>query len=214
MGQLLMSNTMSKEAYQRLVLLHLIRQFPRGVMGSFRLQKVLYYATREAEWPPFTFHHTQNGQYSYDARQLLNEMAKEELVRQGELRGQHDGGSHWLNSDIFESEPIENALSTGFPKLAAAIDGAVQQYGFARQADLDRIAHEDTELKEIPRGEELLAEAEDDEIPTQLDEEDVEIVEMLLTPDFLKEMSRFGRAVSEGDLEKREVGKEELESVV
>ena len=141
---------MSKEAYQRLVLLHLIRQFPRGVMGSFRLEKVLYFATREAEWPPFTFHHAPNGQYSYGARELLNEMAKEELVRQEELRGRHDGGSHWLPSDIFESEPIENALSTGFPELAKAIDNAVREYGFKRQDDLDCIVHEDPVLKETP----------------------------------------------------------------
>lgn len=209
-----MSSTISKEAYQRLVLLHLIRQFPKGVMGSFRLQKVLYYATRDAEWPPFTFHHTANGQYSYDARQLLNEMAREDLVRQEVLRGQHDGGSHWLNSEIFESEPLENALSTGFPELASAFNRAVKEYGYQKQDDLDRIAHEDPDLTEIPKGEVLLAGTEDDEIPTLLDEEDVEIAEMLLSPDFLKEMARFGKAVAERDSGKREVGEEELESVV
>ncbi len=197
-----MSSTMSKEAYQRLVLLHLIQQFPKGVMGSFRLQKVLYYATRDAEWPPFTFRHTQNGQYSYDARQLLNEMAREELVRQGELRGRYDGGSHWWPSNIFESESIENALSTGFPELAAAIDNAVTKYGLKQQDDLHRIAHEDPDLKEIPRGEVLLAEAEDNEIPTLLDEDDVDDVEMLLSPSFLKEMSRFAKIVTETDQEK------------
>lgn len=209
-----MSNTIAKEIYQRLVLLHLIRQFPRGVMGSFRLEKVLYFATREAEWPPFTFHHTTNGQYSYDARQLLNEMAKEELVRQEELRSKHGGGSHWLVSDIFESEPIEKALSMGFPELAAAINHAVKEYGYQKQDDLDRIVHEDPVLIETQKGEVLFEEASDDEIPTLLDEEDVEIAEMLLSPNFLKEMARFGKAIAEKDLEKREVGEEELDSVV
>ena len=209
-----MSNTMSKEAYQRLVLVHLIRQFPKGVMGSFRLQKVLYYATRDSEWPPFTFHHTANGQYSYDARQLLNEMAKEELIQQGELQGERDGGSHWMRSDIFESEPIENALSAGFPELAAAIDNAVDEYGYQKQDDLDRIAHEDAELNETHKGGVLFEEAADDEIPTLLDEEDVEIAEMLLSPNFLKEMARFGRAIAERDWEKHEVGDGDLESVI
>lgn len=192
-----MSNTISKEIYQRLVLLHLIRQFPRGVMGSFRLQKVLYFATREAEWPPFTFHHTQNGQYSYDVRQVLNEMAKEGLVRQEEFRGRYDGGSKWLLSDKFESDPIENALSMGFPELATAIDNAANKYGRKQQDDLDRLAHGDPGLEETTRGEVLLAESAGDEIPTLLDEDDVDDVEMLLSRNFLKEMSRFAQVVAE-----------------
>ena len=67
---------------------------------------------------------------------------------------------------------------------------------------MDRIAHEDPVLKEIPRGEVLLAEAEDNEIPTLLDEDDVDDVEMLLSPSFLKEMSRFAKIVTETDQEK------------
>ena len=106
-----MPSTMSKEAYQRLVLLHLIRQFPRGVMGSFRLQKVLYFATGSGMAAVYLSSHHEYGQYSTE---VAARWPKKELVRQGELRGRYDGGSHWLASDIFESEPIENALST-FP---------------------------------------------------------------------------------------------------
>ena len=47
--------TISKETFQSLVLLYLIGQFPEGIFSSFRLQKVLYFATRSAELKPFTF---------------------------------------------------------------------------------------------------------------------------------------------------------------
>ena len=47
-------------------------------------------------------------------------------------------------------------------------------------------------------------EAEGDEIPTLLDEDDVDDVEMLLSPNFLKEMSRFAKIGTETRSGKRQ----------
>lgn len=170
-------------------------------MGSLRLQKVLYFATKEMKRPPFTFIKYDYGQFSRDVGLLLDEMVDEGLVRHKELGGNNDRGSHWLTSDIFESEPIENALRNGFPKLAEAIDDAVRKYGRRQQDKLRQIAYEDPELDKASHREVLLAEVEEDEIPTMLDEDDVDDVEMLLSPNFLKEMSRFAKIVTETDLE-------------
>ena len=52
----------------------------------------------------------------------------------------------------------------------------------------------DPVLKETCKAQVLLfMEADGDEIPTLLDEDDVDDVEMLLSPKFLKEMSRFAK---------------------
>lgn len=55
-------------------------------------------------------------------------------------------------------------------------------------------------LRETAGGYEcLLAESERDEIPTLLDFDDVDDVEMLLSPKFIQTMSRFAKVVAETD---------------
>lgn len=75
-----MSAKMSVETFQRLTLLYVIGRFEDGVYSNFRLQKVLYYGTRDAEPVPFTFYHTAYGQYSREAAAMLTLMLDSGLV--------------------------------------------------------------------------------------------------------------------------------------
>ena len=96
------------------MLLYLLGQFPRGVFSSYRLQKVLYFATRDVEPKPFTFLHTVYGQYSNDATVLLTEMLEDELVKREPLR-EELSGALWYRGDDIDPEVTDKALEDGFP---------------------------------------------------------------------------------------------------
>ena len=99
-----MASTIGKETFQRLTLFFLIGCFEQGVFSSFRLQKVLYYATRDVEPKPFTFHHTTWGQYSRDAaNQLLHMLESQDCASVKKLTGKY-GGARWkVDSDDLDS---------------------------------------------------------------------------------------------------------------
>ena len=131
-----MSGALEKETFQRLTLLYLIGRVPNGIYSSFRLQKVLYYATRDVDPKPFTFHHTNYGQYSHGAAAQLTLMLEGELVTQKSLPGNREG-SHWQLSNMIDTDVIYRSLEHGFPNLAQAVKKSVKDYGFQKQRDLD-----------------------------------------------------------------------------
>ena len=153
-----MAAMMDKETFQRLALLYLLGQFPRGVFSSYRLQKVLYFATRDVEPKPFTFLHTVYGQYSRDATALLTEMLEDDLVKRTPFE---DGrsGALWFRGDDMDVTLLDHTLETGFPRLAEAIRDNVARYGFLKQRELDTQAQEDPALQCMPAGGVLFSEA-------------------------------------------------------
>ena len=190
-----MSGLMEKETFQRLTLLYLIGQFPKGVYSSFRLQKVLYYATRDVDPKPFTFHHTNYGQYSHGAAAQLTLMLEGELVTQKSLPGNREG-SHWQLSDMIDTDAINRSLEHGFPNLAQAIKKSVKDHGFQKQRDLDVNVHQDTVLEENPLGSTLLEECSSKLILSKLDQDEAEDLEMLLSPEFLRALKFLSKTLS------------------
>ena len=135
-----MASTIDKETFQRLTLFYLIGCFEQGVFSSFRLQKVLYYATRDVEPKPFTFHHTTWGQYSRDASVQLLHMLEGAIVQREELTGKY-GGALWKVDSDPDSTEIRSAIEEGLPEHADAIRKSVDEYGGLKQGVLDEIVH-------------------------------------------------------------------------
>ena len=195
-----MSAMMSKGTFQRFTLLYLIGQFPDGVRSSFRLQKVLYYATRDVEPKPFTFHHTQYGQYSCDAAISLEVMLEGSIIQRKELLGEHKG-AHWLPGEMLDPQGVAQAYEQAFPQLAEAIRDSVEEYGYLKQNELDTRVHADPILAEVPRGELLHSEAPDDSVATLLSEDHSEDFELALAPRLLSILERFAKVVEETDFD-------------
>ena len=173
--------TISKETFQSLVLLYLIGQFPEGIFSSFRLQKVLYFATRSAKLKPFTFHHTQYGQYSRDAAALLTLMLESDILKRQELN-QAIGGVRWQVGDAIALTDIERFAQEGFASLANLLRQSVQEYGFLKQTELDQQAHEDPLLQERGLGKVLLEENLPDRVPLAVNEDFAEDMDIVLSP--------------------------------
>lgn len=201
-----MASTIDKGTFQRLTLLYLIEQFPDGVFSSFRLQKVLYYGTKgeDVESRPFTFHHTRYGQYSCDARGVLDEMYEEGLLEQEKLKN-NSNGVRWQIDDLIDTGVVDNNLEAGFPHLAKSIRDSVQEYGFKKQRELNEQVHADTILEEIPLGGVLIEENPEDRVAIQLDEDTVEELEVLLMPGFVPAMAKLTRTVAETDFDTSKV---------
>ena len=184
-----MKAMMDKETFQRLVLLYLLGQFPRGVFSSYRLQKVLYFATRDTEPKPFTFLHTVYGQYSRDATALLTEMLEDDLLKREPLK-EELSGALWYRGDDIDPEFMDEAMEKGFPTLAESIRNSVAHYGFLKQSELTDKAHEDQALNRVPRGDILIAEVNTEVVEVPLEDNLVEGLEFTLCPGTLHLVKR------------------------
>ena len=189
---------MSVGTFQRLALLYLIGQFENGVHSSFRLQKVLYYGTRDAEPVPFTFYHTEYGQYSHEAAAMLTLMLDGGLVAQESLLSVREG-SIWQQGSLVDAAAVKRQFQAGFPEIAKDMKTSVKKHGYLPQSELDALAHADPILEEIPRGRILLQSARGEYVNTQLEAVDSEDLEMLLSPGFLHALGHLGASLANGD---------------
>ena len=192
-----MSVTIDKKTFQRLTLLYLLSRFKEGVYSSFRLQKVLYYATCDVEPKPFTFHHTRYGQYSRDASVELLHMFESDLLKRENLSGVF-GGARWTACETTAFDELCEAFEEGLPNHTEAIRESVDRFGFLKQRKLDELVHSDQLLKEKRRGSVLLREHTDKRIRIALDDDAAEELEMMLNPYFLQAMVQLDTAVAEG----------------
>ncbi|MCY3945977.1 MAG: hypothetical protein OXF44_06805 [Anaerolineaceae bacterium] len=195
-----MTSSIDKETFQRLTLFYLVGCFERGVFSSFRLQKVLYYATRDVEPRPFTFHHTKWGQYSRDASIQLLHMLEGSIVQRESLSGGY-GGALWKVGSLSNVDEILGAFEEGIPEHADAIRKSVEQVGNLKQGVLDELVHSDPILKERRRGRILIKENGEKRIRISLDEDTVEDLEFALNPMLSLAMARLARTVSETDFD-------------
>ncbi|MCY4009765.1 MAG: hypothetical protein OXF22_08470 [Anaerolineaceae bacterium] len=199
-----MSAKMSKEAFQRFTLLYLIGQFPEGIYSSFRLQKVLYYATCDVDPKPFTFHHTRFGQYSYEAGVQLTLMLESGIIQCQNLGGEHSG-AHWRLDNLLDCRSIKRAYKKAFPQQAEAICASVKEYGFMRQRALDDRAHADPILVKVPRDQVLHEETPAETIESPLSEDQSEDIELALTPRLLSVLKRFTEVMENTDFDDSKV---------
>jgi len=195
-----MIGTIDKGTFQRLPLFYLIGCFEQGVFSSFRLQKVLYYATRDIDPRPFTFHHTKWGQYSRDASVQLLHMLEGALVQREELSGKH-GGALWKVGSLSNVDEVLGAFEEGMPEHADAIRSSVEEFGNLKQRILDELVHGDAILKERRRGRILIKENGEKRIRISLDEDTAEDLEFALNPMLSLAMASLARTVYETDFD-------------
>ena len=199
-----MSAKMSKETFKRFTLLYLIGQFPEGVHSSFRLQKVLYYATHDVDPKPFTFQHTQYGQYSWEAAASLEELLESGIIQRQKLGGER-AGAHWLLDNILDHRSIARAYEQAFPQLAEAIYTSAKEYGFMKQRALDDRVHADPILTEVPRGGVLHEETTVESVESPLSEDRTEDIELALAPRLLSTLARFAEVMENTDFDDSKV---------
>ena len=183
-----MAGTIDKETFQRLTILYLIGQFPNGVFSSFRLQKVLYYATRDVEPRPFTFHHREDGPYSLDmAGQLL--LMLESGILQREAWHSAFSGALWRAGDDVNAEELASALESCFPQLAASIAEFAAELGFLQYLELKARLSDDPVLKRKQVGRRLIQGCPGQRVAVALDEEVAEDYDMALSSHFISMMN-------------------------
>ncbi len=183
-----MPSTIGKETFQRLALFYLIGCFEKGVFSSFRLQKVLYYATRDVDPKPFTFHHTSWGQYSREAANQLLIMLESQVVKREKLAGEYSGAL-WQAGDDLNNNEIRVAFEKGFPDLAKSIAESVCEWGYLKQRVLDERVHADEVLAKVSVGCELFEGWQQDSVQMELDEDTAEDYAMLMSSHFISMMN-------------------------
>lgn len=199
-----MATTIDKQTFQRLTLLYLISRFGAGVYSSFRLQKLLFRATREVTPRPFTFHLTRYGQYSRDAAVELLHLFESELLRRENLNGNFDG-ARWQAPETAAFRQLCEAFEEGLPAHAAAICESVGKFGHLEQRALDELAKNDPLLRRKRRGSVLIREHPAPRIPIALDEDTAEELEMMLSPPFLQAIAQLDAAVAAGGFDLNQV---------
>lgn len=199
-----MSAKMSKETFQRFTLLYLIGQFPEGVRSSFRLQKVLYYATRDVDLKPFTFRHTQYGQYSWEATALLEELLESGIIQRQNLNSER-AGAHWRLDNLLDYRSIDRVYKKAFPELSKAIRACVKEYGFMKQRALDDRVHSDPILAKVPRDRVLHEETTLDAVESPLNDDQSEDIELTLAPRLLATLARFAEVMENSDFDDSKV---------
>ena len=183
-----MVSKIGKETFQRLTLFYLIGCFEKGVFSSFRLQKVLYFATRNVNPKPFTFHHTSYGQYSREAANQLLIMLESQVVKRDKLAGEYSGAL-WQVGDDLDNKEIRVAFEKGFPDLAKSLAESVEEWGYLKQRVLDERVHADEVLAKVPLGCELVKGWQKDSVKIELDGDTAEDYAMLMSSHFISMMN-------------------------
>ena len=200
-----MTGTIDHQTFQRLTLVYLIDQFPDGVRSSYRLQKLLYVATRNSDPIPFTFHFTRQGPYSRDASAQLLHMFEDDLVRRPGSHNGANGESRWQAVDNGLWRDFCDAYAEGLPVLAEAIRSCVANHGRLSQRGLDDLLRCDPSLQGMRCGRVLLREHARLYVQVSLDDKKAEDLEILTRPELLRSMAELKRAITETDFDTRKV---------
>ncbi|MCY4525097.1 MAG: hypothetical protein OXB89_00675 [Anaerolineaceae bacterium] len=192
-----MTGTIDHQTFQRLTLIYLIDQLPDGVRSSFRLQKLLYFATRDVDPKPFTFHLTRHGPYSRDAAVQLLHMFEDELVqRQVSSNGTNDD-ARWMAGENVAWRDFCDAFTEGLPANAEAIRSSVARHGCLKRGELDDWLRHDPRLQGMRRGRVLLRGHNGSFVSVTLDDEQAEDLEIMTRPELHRSMVELNRAVAE-----------------
>ncbi|MCY4023792.1 MAG: hypothetical protein OXF32_10115 [Anaerolineaceae bacterium] len=200
-----MTGTIDRQTFQRLTLIFLIDQLPDGVRSSYRLQKLLYYATRDVDPKPFTFHFSSQGPYSRDVSVQLLHMFEDDLVQRQVSRNGAGGESRWM---AWPGEPWReccDAFAEGLPAHAAAIRDSVACHARLKRREIDDNLRRDPRLQGMRRGRVLLRGQSGSFVSITLDDEQAEDLEIMTRPELLRSMAELNRAVTETDFDTSKV---------
>jgi hypothetical protein len=196
----------SRETFKKLTLLYLIGRFSKdGAYTSYRVQKVLYFATKNTEHHPFLFRHTVKGQYSRDAREKLDSLVAIGLIQMTGLPEKEDSGAKWkVNPDVVKMGLLD-VFGKIAPSLSSSLDESIDKYGYLKTEQIYKAAHEDQLLIETPFGQLLFDENLPEKLEVDLSEDQCEALELLLNEQFIRSMNHIMDAVENTDFDVGEV---------
>lgn len=183
--------TISKDTFKRLFLLYTIGRFKDGVYGLLRLNKVVYFALKDAHLKPFEFKRDQFGQHSKDLDTIKDQLLSMNYAQTTALdSGQ---GNKYSLTDKRNVRFHSIAMSRIDAKLKEKIDKAVKTYGYLTEDELLDKAYSDPKFREAIKKDihVLFGENLPYEIPVDLPEDDCEDLELSLDPNFINAMRRF-----------------------
>jgi len=190
--------TLSRKTLERLTLLAAIAEYPDGCYGRERLQKVVYFGSKDARTKPFTFKYWNHGQYSWDIADRAIELATLGLIIATPLEttdGEREGDKlSFIESDY--RVKFQLLMEQVAPDLSGKLREAVLGIGMMKHDPLEDFAHEDPALQDKERGDIILESnlEERTSIPALTDEE-CEDIELCLNPALVSAARRIVRAV-------------------
>ena len=181
--------TISKDTFKRLFLLYTIGRFKDGVYGLFRLNKVVYFALKDASLKPFGFRRDRYGQHSNDLDTI-----NEQLLSMNHTKAtpfESGQGNKYSLSDKKNISFHSLAMSHIDAKLKEKIDKAVKNYGYLSEKELLEKAHSDPKFLEAVEKDldVLFGEKLPKRIAIDLSEDDCEDLELSLDPNFISAMT-------------------------
>jgi len=197
----------SKNTFKKITLLYFIGRFRNGAYSNYRVQKVLYFATKAINLHPFPYRHTEHGQYSRDARENIDSLIALGLIDITGLKKTEETGfklainSRAVNLGLTEILPKIN------PTLAQTLDASITEYGYLKNEEIKRRTHDDPLLKNTPFGQILFDENLPDYIEVDLSDSECEDLELLLNEKFMICMDRLVSAIEATDFDFERVEK-------
>ena len=137
---------LSKQAIQRLAVLHALAMWRRGAYGPVRLHKTLFFADRDAKAgePLFTFKKWRLGQYSDEISDALNA-----LQEAGRIRSHYDGPSERLKAEVspLARRRMEAVFRKAFPRWEKSLHRAFEEWAYLQNDTIVERAHDDPTYK-------------------------------------------------------------------
>lgn len=197
--------TISKDAYKRAFLLYLVGQFKDGVFGKTRLNKVVYFSTKELRYVPFEFRKWMFGQYSdqlADENDLLLSMGYLSASKLETKDGSAGNKYVLTNRELVGFYQL--VLSHVLKNDLGRIDSVVKRIGYLPEQKLLEFVYQDESLSRAKEGDVVLKEKLPKEIEISLPEDDCEDLELSLNPDFIQAMTLIDRGLDKSriDLDK------------
>jgi hypothetical protein len=129
-----------KKTIQKLAVLYALSLWKKGACGPVRVHKTLFFAENDLPRHLFTFKRYHYGQYSKEIDAVLNS-----LQESGRLKVHFDGAAARLQSSLAAdaANHIEFLFSHHSPEWLQGLKAAIQQFGYLKNDELIRRAHED-----------------------------------------------------------------------
>jgi len=187
--------------YQRLRVLYMLERFSSGCYGKVRLQKVAYFTEKEVGNRLFTFRKAPQGPYSEDLADVLEQLLSMGLVA-AEPMAQGQGNRYRVVHGPGETPPYGDWLAAISWRDKAAIDDAVERYGYLKQDDLIEAGHKEEAFLAASHFDVLLEANARGCVRADLPPDDCDDLVLSLSPGFVERVYGLAAAVRDFDFAK------------
>lgn len=188
----------SKDTFKKITLLYLIGKF-KTLYSNYRLQKVLYFCEKGSPIKPFTFKHTQYGQFSVDAQKTVNALEKMGFIQASKL-DTCKTGKQWSIQKNLKLKEYENIIKHASDKFKMNIDNCIKKYKYLNQAELKILAHNDEKFKNTKFKDVIISENLPSVIDVSLPYDDCEDLELSFNPKFISTISKLIKGIKNQEI--------------